>query len=87
MKWEEVWCVGKGNDTATGKPTSTKDEVSETGGASATGTDGASPEETSKGAASGLRVAGSEGLGGSSVVVLGLAAFWGLGLVVVGGAV
>lgn len=88
VEWQEVWCVGKGNDTATGKPTSTKDEVSETGGASASGTE-SSASETSTGAASVLRVAqGSEGWGGaSSVVVLGLAAFWGLGAVVVGGAV
>lgn len=88
VKWGEVWCAGTNNDTATGKPTSTKDTVSETSGATststATGTDSAATE-TSTGAASAMRVAGSEGWGASSVVVLGLAAFWGLGTMVVGG--
>lgn len=84
MKWQDVWCVGGVNDTATGTATSTKSQVSETGTSTASGTDSAA-EETSTGAASGLRVVrGSEGWGASSVVVLGLAAFWGLGAMVIG---
>ncbi|KAK2757940.1 hypothetical protein FQN54_004346 [Arachnomyces sp. PD_36] len=84
VAWQNVWCSGGVNDTATGKPTSTEGEVSETGSSeSGTGTDSAA-EETSTGAASGLRVAGGEGWGASSVVVLGLAAFWGLGAMIVG---
>lgn len=91
VKWEEVWCVGGVNDTATGKPSSTKEDVSETGSATstATGTDSAAAE-TSTGAASAVRAVtrGAEGwLGGagaSSAVVLGLAAFWGLGAMIVG---
>ena len=82
MKWEDVWCVGKGNDTATG--TASAGTATETG--TATGTETAAAETSTSAASAGLvRGGGSDGWSASTKVVLSLTAFWVLGGMTVAG--